>query len=569
MFAHKQLTTVALRYGPLALALCIGIVIKNPLDKIYRKTFPQTQPDQIDLLLKQGIDLQAAGKLKEAISTYKQLLTTNPAITQTLVRLGSAASELKDYNSAITYYKSAITIAPNHLGAYGALSANLRYTKEYAQAAKYATMGVSLVSDYYDGYFQLSKAQTELAEFEQAIKNAQKAITLQPNNIHAYLNLGHIHNRNGTLDDAVAMYKKALEITPEFPNALYNLGYTLRIQKKTDEALTYLLRAAELQANYVDAHVAIAQAYWSQKKFDVAWQEYEWRWKLLGIDPHAMSTPLWDGCDLKGKTIVLYCEQGLGDTLQFVRYTKLVKEKGATVVCKVQKPLLTLLAQFPHIDKLISSMAETKGMHIDYQAPLLNLPGILKTREHTIPADIPYLKADPKLISLWKSKLAHDTKFKIGLCWHVDPHHEVDKSPWEKRTVTIDLFTQLSRIANTSFYSLQKINGEDQLKNLPESFVVKTFDQNFDEKHGRFMDTAAVIMNLDLVITVDTSVAHLAAGMGKKVWMLLPYTPDPRWYNEGQATPWYPNMRLFRQPKPYDWQSVGNELKVALAALVK
>ena len=214
------------------------------------------------------------------------------------------------------------------------------------------------------------------------------------------------------------------------------------------------------------------------------------------------------------------------------------------------------------MDKLITDFGDK--LKFDYQIPLLNIPGVIKTNLKTIPAEIPYLKADPQLVNFWKNKLAHDKKFRIGLCWHVDPEHELDKSPWAIRSFPAHLFVPLNTAGNVSFYSLQKINGEEQLKNLPDSFSIHTFGYNFDEKHGRFMDSAAVIMNLDLIITVDTSIAHLAAAMGKKVWMILPYSPDCRWYDDRSDTPWYPTMRLFRQPKPYDWESVSKELTNAL-----
>jgi len=390
--------------------------------------------------------------------------------------------------------------------------------------------------------------------------------------MHAWLNLGHMHNKNGTLTAAINAYKQALEIDPNYPNALYNLGYTLRIAKKIDEALPYLHRAEQLKADYTDAHIALAQSYWAKADYDNAWRYYKKRWNMFGVDPSNMNIPLWDGCDLKDKKILLYAEQGLGDTLQFIRYAKILKEMGATVLCKVQKPLIALLSTVPYIDTIITTIGNTP---LDYQAPLLDIPGIIKTDADSIPAEIPYLKADEKLVALWKSKLSDDpvvakdydgrgSNFKVGLCWHVEAQHEIDKSPWEKRSVNVDLFTPLSKIKNISFYSLQKMSGEEQLKNLPKNFVVHTFGPDFDEQHGRFMDTAAVIMNLDLIITVDTSIAHLAGAMGKKVWMLLPYTPDPRWYNEGSTTSWYPTMRLFRQTKPQSWESVIDELAIAL-----
>jgi len=555
------------KYGMLLLPLLVGLAIKDPLNTLYKKTFTSAAAQgPVEELLQKGLTLQSAGNNEQAIKLYHQALQTSPTVTPTLIRLGQSFANMGNHEQAIMYFKASLAIEPRHLQVYVALAMSLMATHDYEEVIKQCTNATKLSPTYFDAVLQLAKAESELKHFDSALLHVQKAISLQPKNIHAYLNLGHIHNKNGQLDAAIAAYQKALEIDPNFPNALYNLGYTLRIAKKPDEALPYLHRAEQLKENYTDAHIALAQAYWAKADYENAWKYYAKRLKLLGVDPTKMEIPLWDGSSLKGKKILLYAEQGLGDTLQFIRYGKMLKEQGAIITCKVQKPLVTLLSSVPYIDHIITTI---NNKDFDWQAPLLNIPGIVKTRANNIPAEIPYLHADSKLVQFWKNKLAHDTKFKVGLCWHVDPQHETDKSPWAKRSVNIELFTPLSSIANTSFYSLQKISGEDQLKNLPDSFNIHTFGPNFDEQHGRFMDTAAVIMNLDLIITVDTSIAHLAAAMGKKVWMLLPYSPDPRWYEEGNTTPWYPTMRLFRQPKPYDWNSVGKELVNALEKEVK
>lgn len=567
MFIKKNiLSHQLLNYSSYFLPLIIGIALKEPLNSLYDRYIQPSRAAESTLStqLDYGIALYKEGKTQEAISTYLGALATMPDLARGLLQLANSYAAIGNHEQAVPNYLCALSLEPRFISGYILLGMSYLQLKQYDQAIKYFTIAHKLTPDNIDVHLQLSKVHMDLGSYTQALEHAHKAYDLQPTNIHTLLNIGHIHNKQGTLNDAVIWYKKAIDLNPQFANAHYNLGYTLRIMKKPQEALAHLLRAEQLHPKYIDAHIALAQTYWGLKEYDKAWQEYEWRWKLLGIDLNAMGTPLWDGCDLHGKTILLYCEQGLGDTLQFIRYAKMVKEKGAHIICKIQKPLISLLASYPFVDEFITNLDQIKGIHLDYQAPLLNLPGIFKTNEQTIPAQIPYLYADPKLIQHWAQKLSHDRKFKIGLCWHVDPEHELDKSPWSKRNVPASLFAPLARIPGLSFYSLQKINGEDQLKNVPEDFVVHTFGYNFDESHGRFMDTAAVIMNLDLIITVDTSIAHVAAALGKKVWMLLPYSPDPRWYDEGNKTEWYPSMRLFRQPKPYDWASVFEEVKNTL-----
>jgi len=565
---YRVIPIKLLKIAPLIVPLIIGIAIKDPLASLY-STMANPAPimaiapssDQLAALADQAYALNQHGKTKEAIDLSHSALRSSPSVARILLQTGSSYASQNNHDMAVHYYTCALTLEPRYISGYIALSISLMQLKQYQKAIEYCSMALKLMPDNLDAHLQLSKAYMDLGDYAKALSHAQAAYDLQPTNVHTLLNLGHIHNKQGTLDEACTWYKKAIALNLNFANAHYNLGYTLRIMKKPHEALTHLLKAEQLKPGYVDAHIALAQTYWGLKEYDRAWKEYEWRWKLLGVDPHAMETPLWDGCDLQGKTILLYCEQGLGDTLQFIRYAKMVKQKGGIVIAKIQKPLVDLLKSYPHVDRFITSMDDVKGTKIDYQTPLLNLPGIFKTNEQTIPAEIPYLKADAKLVKFWQQKLASDKKYKIGLCWHVDPEHELDKSPWSKRNIEAKQFVPLAQISGVSFYSLQKVNGEDQLKQVPENFTVHTFGYNFDEKHGRFMDTAAVIANLDLIITVDTSIAHVAGAMGKNVWMLLPYSPDPRWYDEGNNSKWYPTMKLFRQPKPYDWHSVIENIK--------
>lgn len=570
MFLGKKIIPQLMYIGYIV-PFMIGIAIKDPLNTFYIQLIDQPNiqstaqnSNLLTQLADQAYTLAQQGKLQESIELSHKGLRDAPSVARILLQLGTSYAAQRNHEQAIHYYICALSLEPRYVNGYIALSMSLMALKQYQKAIEYCSIAAKISPQTVDPHLQISKAYMDMDDYSQALIHAQKAHELQPTNIHTLLNLGHIHNKQGTLDQACSWYEKALKIDPNFANAHYNLGYTLRIMKKPHQALKHLLKAEELNPGYVDAHIALAQTYWGLKQYDKAWKEYDWRWKLLGVDLHSMKTPLWDGSDLHGKTILIYCEQGLGDTIQFIRYAKMMKEKGAIVIAKIQKPLIDLLRSYSYVDKFITHLDELKNMPIDFQAPLLNLPGIFKTHEHTIPAPIPYLKADQKLIEYWARKLAHDKKFKIGLCWHVDPEHELDKSPWSKRNIDALLFAPLAHIPNVSFYSLQKINGEDQLKKAPENFIVHTFGYNFDESHGRFMDTAAVIMNLDLIITVDTSIAHVAAALGKKVWMLVPYSPDCRWYDEGDNTEWYPNMRLFRQPKPYDWQAVINEVKQAL-----
>jgi len=251
--------------------------------------------------------------------------------------------------------------------------------------------------------------------------------------------------------------------------------------------------------------------------------------------------------------------------MQFIRYAKCVKELGATVLINIHAPLMKLFTLCDFIDQL--SPRGSKHPTIDIKIPIMSLPFIFNTTLETVPADIPYLYADEHLIKFWKEKITQDKNFKIGLAW-VSKSKHLEKNYLTRRSVPLKNFAPLAELHNVSFYSLQKTDGLDQLSNLPQNFTVKSFGPDFDNTNGRFMDTAALIMNLDLVITSDTSIAHLAGALGKETWILLPYVAEWRWMQERNTTPWYPNARLFRQKKHSDWTHVIQAIKEELQKII-
>lgn len=246
----------------------------------------------------------------------------------------------------------------------------------------------------------------------------------------------------------------------------------------------------------------------------------------------------------------------------------MLKQRDAYVIVECQKPLVKLLQLCPYIDKVIQT--GNKLPKTDLQALIMSMPLIFNTVLETIPIYIPYLYADNQLVELWHEKIKYDTNFKIGICWQTDMHKNSSNAQAHKdslaKSIPLSLLAELSQLNNVTLYSLQKINGIEQLEVLPQHLPVISFD-NFDESHGPFMDTAALIKNLDLVITVDTSIAHLAGGLGTPTWILLPHQADWRWLLNRYDSPWYPTMRLFRQPEAGDWYTVMNSVKQAIISL--
>ena len=286
--------------------------------------------------------------------------------------------------------------------------------------------------------------------------------------------------------------------------------------------------------------------------FEEGWKEYEWRQKVKDFPNRIVSQPLWDGSDIAGQTILLQAEQGYGDTIQFIRYASMVAQRGANVIVSCQNELTSLL-------KKVDGIHHVAGYHepipeFDVYCPLLSLPLIFHTTVESIPAHVPYIKPEPSLFQHWRAKIQnHVSRLKIGLVW----------AGREQRSCPLELFTPLAEIHYSTFYSLQKGEAAEQAKNPPEGMKLIDYTEDIHD----FSDTAAFIENLDLVISVDTAVAHLAGALGKPVWTLLPFVPDWRWLLNRDDSPWYPTMRLFRQPSPGDWESVIARIAQDLTAI--
>jgi hypothetical protein len=319
-------------------------------------------------------------------------------------------------------------------------------------------------------------------------------------------------------------------------------------------------------------HLAISQAYLALGNYNEGWYHYEWRWLIPQAFNKKFKDFMMSNQSLAEKKIFLIGEHGLGDTIQFIRYAQHLKKQGATIIVAAQKPLMQLLSLCPYIDQVIPQGLEP--LNSDEQAMLMSLPWILGEKLTNIPATIPYLRADPTLIQLWATKIAYDKNLKIGICWQADVHKDSNNSTVQldaqKKSIPLAYLATLAKIPKISLYSLQKVNGLEQLNATPDAQHIKIFTDDFDESQGRFMDTAALICNLDLIITIDTSIAHLAGALGKPVLLLLPYNADWRWLtNDVCDTPWYPTMQLFRQSAPNNWTGVINQVEKKVRSLVE
>ena len=358
---------------------------------------------------------------------------------------------------------------------------------------------------------------------------------------------------------AAQSYQLVLRRDPRLVDAHLHLGITRFLQGDLKHAVESFERVQELTPENAEALTFLGHIHLLQGNFSLGWREHEYRWNTSHFlrDRRKLSQPLWQGERLDGSQILLHAEQGLGDTLQFVRYVPLVAARGGNVVLEIQSRLHRLLALFPGAVEVICRGEPLPP--VDWQCPLLSLPLALGTDWNSIPAKIPYIHPDPKLVEAWRQRLTGNS-LRIGLVWGGRPSFPHER--W--RSIPLELLAPLTNLEGTTFYSLQMGPQASQIKELGSG--VRVID--LQDEQADFADTAAIVANLGLVISIDTSVAHLAGAMGKPVWVLLHSAPDWRWLLERDDNPWYPTARLFRQSTLGNWQDVVTRLERELRQLV-
>ena len=382
-----------------------------------------------------------------------------------------------------------------------------------------------------------------------------------PNYAEALYNRGNTLHELKRFEEALASYDRALAVRPDYAEALYNRGLSLHELKRFEEALASCDHALAVRPNYTEAHWNEALLRLLTGDFRRGWVKYEWRWKNESLAPpkRNFSQPLWLGAEaLAGKTILLHSEQGFGDTIQFCRYVPLVAERGACVILEVPRPLRELMSTLTGAEQIVSSGDPLPDF--DIHCPLLSLPLAFGTRLETIPAATPYLRASSQSLMNWDTRLGPKRHRRIGLAWSGSPMNRNDQN----RSIRLSSLLSLLDIEAT-FVSLQKDVRSDDVTVLKDQGDLLHFGDALDN----FSDTAALISTLDLVISVDTSVAHLAGALAKPVWVLLPFIPDWRWLLDRNDSPWYPTARLFRQDDARAWDAVIARVHAALYELVQ
>jgi tetratricopeptide (TPR) repeat protein len=472
------------------------------------------------------------------------------------------------YSESESYFREVLRLCPDHKGSLNNLGTALWRLGRLREAEKCYRRALILTPDDFAVLNNLGNISWDQGLLDQAVEWYRQAVDLRPDSPEALLNLGVTLSDLGEFDLALALIHKALRLEPGSPDSYLGLGVTLARQAKWDEALDCYNQAVRLRPDFAEPRRNRAQIWLGHGEFERGWPEYEWRLKCPKCRFPTVNCPRWIGDDLDGRSILLIAEQGLGDTLQFIRYASLVDQRGGRVVVACPESLIRLLARCPGVDHVVDWNWPLPDC--DVHAPLLSLPAILKTTLATIPAEIPYLSADAGTVQDWRPVVAqaieHATPagqrstgksprtVNIGIAWQGNRDNKVDR--W--RSFPLTHFAHLARLPAVRLISLQKGDGREQVAALAGQFLVAelTRPDHGDADRRDFLDTAAVINELDLVVTPDTSLAHLAGALGATVFVALPAVSEWRWLVDRDHSPWYPTMRIFRQTTPGDWDGV-------------
>jgi tetratricopeptide (TPR) repeat protein/flagellar biosynthesis regulator FlaF len=496
-------------------------------------------------------ELKAKGRLAEAAQEWIAVLRIDPRSKSAHLALADALLELKLFQPASVACRQALVVAPGDREISHKLAAALR-AEGQLEAAREVLQALCDVNSRDSGSrFLLAGVLSDMGLEQEAARNLRKAISQQPRFPEALNNLALLERAASETRLAEFHLGEALAIRPDYAVAWNNLGNLCVELSRIEEAADCYSKAVAIDPEYAEAHTNRALISLLQGEFEQGWQEYEWRWKQPGAAVKTLLRPAWDGSAIAGRTILLRSEQGAGDTIQFIRYARLLRQQGAKVLLHCQESLRALLEGMPEVAKIFSG--PVPAAEFDVHAPLMSLPRLFRTRVDSIPCSVagetPYLRPLPD--STAPHNLASCSSFRVGLVWRGNPNHRNDRN----RSVPLELLQDLVAIEGAQFFSLQFGPTEAEEQWLRAKTVV-----DLSPGLSSYADTARCLMDLDLLITVDTSVAHLAGALGRPVWTLLPACNDWRWLQDREDSPWYPSMRLFRQNELRNWRSMAERV---------
>jgi tetratricopeptide (TPR) repeat protein len=527
------------------------------------------QPDYAEAHTNRGNSLHALEQYEEALASHDRALALRPNYAEAHSNRGNALHALTRYEEALASYDRALALRPEYPEAYCNRANALQALKRFAEALASCERAIALRPNNAEAYSNRGNALQELRRFPEALASHDCALAMRPDYAEAHYNRGNVLMELKRFEDALASFERALALRPDYAEALLTRGNALQELGRCGEASASYERALAVRPDYADAHFNAALCRLLVGDFKRGCEEYEWRWETAPgkIGKRNFSQRLWTGCEeIAGRTILLHAEQGFGDTIQFCRYVPLVAKRANRVILEVQEPLLTLMATLAGAAQIVSR--DDPLPDFDVHCPLLSLPLAFGTELASIPGDTPYLSAPVDRTEAWHARLGQHEKRRIGLVWAGNPRKQLADARRidGERSIAFDSLAPILHVAGCEFYSLQK--GGDAVAQLHDSTLCRQIIDVTDDLHD-FSDTAALIENLDLVISVDTVVAHLAGALGKPFWLINRYNTCWRWLLDREDSPWYPTARLFRQDSTRDWDSVIGRVQAALHEFVR
>ena len=552
----------------------------------------------MDDKLNAAVEKHKQGNVSDAVSVYQEILKSDPKHPDALHYFGLAHMGTGQFEKAADLIRLSVTYNPDNAKAWSNLGSALKNANRIGEAGDALQKACILAPDFCDAHYNLGVVLTAQAKLDEAEQHYKKALEIVPNHIDSLCNLGCLYQIRDDMETAEAYFQEALAIDPTYPPALNNAGYVFYMTDdfqaakeafdeviKTspnfaeahynralidehyghiDEALARHEHAISLNPNYAEPHFSMGYYQLLRGDFENGWKNYEWRLKRQSYIPqiYTAETPRWQGQYLEAdKSLLVYSEQGLGDSMQVVRFLEMVKSRAPNVILMVQPALMQLFA--PNAKKHgIELVANTEAIpKTDFQIPMMSLPFALNITESNLPADMPYMEANAAKIKEWQAKLGTvKNKLKIGITWRGSANKQLDKG----RSFPLALY-KIIREANPDIriISLQKGPGEDEIDALEKDLSLEVYDL---DPQRDFTDTAALIKNLDLVIACDSSIAHLAGNLDVPVWLVCKKRSEWRWMLNRQDSPWYPSMHIFR-PTTNEWDGVFNEMATAIKSL--
>lgn len=479
--------------------------------------------DQVNVALQ----LHQAGQLVDAEGMYKEILTKYPENIDALNLFGLLNLQKNQFEEAISYIKKAIELKP---------------------------------SAYF--YESLGRAYFGKGDFEKAIAAYKQSLEIEPCEFDVYFNLALAYKNNNQPDKAIETYKLALAINPHSPEVYFNIANIYENNNDTHTALEYYKRAAEYKVEGDDINYFLAVSCLKIKNFEEGWKYYEDRpcrefctlSQELQYKNLMESKPFWQGEPIEDKTLFVYYEAGLGDSIMFARYLPMLKEKCARVLFKPQMSLVNLFKASDLVAEIVDIDTREEDMKFDVHIPIMSIPYVLQLNTEEIPLSEGFLKSNSEKVQDYKEKYFNNNKFKIGIKWQGNPYYDTN------RIIPLEAFYKLFDLPNTQFYSLQKDDGAEELEKLPDNYELVDLGSTFND----FEDTVAAVENLDLVICNDTSVAHLVGALGKPCWIMLPYVSNWRWHIDMSYSPWYSSVKLFKQTELNNWDEAFDRVHTEL-----